>query len=608
MRFLVPLVAALVPLLITPGWLSTFDVTPKVAILLFGVALILLYPANQWANVRALWNASAGRWLVYLLAISWLACILSSALSFDGPLSVHGSLWRRFGLLTTTGLLLYILLAAAWLALDRGNLLAMLQFCTAAGGLASLYGIAQYFGFDPLLPAKAYQAGEGAFTIVRTPGTLGHADYFAAWLVIIVAFALMLQRMESQKWRRIAAATVAVLAVIGIFLSGTRSAILGLAVGAIVFTARTRIRPSALLVTVALAVACVAALFYYSPAGERMRARVFWSMDDTRGGARLLLWRDAARFSMHHPWAGFGPETFATEFPRFESVQLAAAYPDFYDESPHNIFLDALTGEGLLGFAAIAGLCALGLWLFFKTPAPLAAGLIAAICCQQFSVLILPTALYFYLLVAMIVVTVIAKPEPPTKRTPFWLFPIYAFFALPLAFYALQMLIADHAFEQAKHAMAKGDASAAAARYRGVLAWNPPGAGYDLDYSRDMAELAGSTQIFATRLQARQQALEAGVRATTNASDRQNAWYNLALQFAAENDTVSVERSLRNAIAWAPNWFKPHWTLAQLLEITGRHNEAVAEAKTAVACDGGHDAEVSATLRRLLQEQDSRPK
>ena len=31
---------------------------------------------------------------------------------------------------------------------------------------------------------------------------------------------------------------------------------------------------------------------------------------------------------------------------------------------------------------------------------------------------------------------------------------------------------------------------------------------------------------------------------------------------------AGVEHALRNAIAWAPNWFRPHWTLAQVLALT----------------------------------------
>ena len=75
--------------------------------------------------------------------------------------------------------------------------------------------------------------------------------------------------------------------------------------------------------------------------------------------------------------------------------------------------------------------------------------------------------------------------------------------------------------------------------------------------------------IFSTRLAARQQALDAGVRAVRSAEDRQNAWYNLAMLLAEQNDAAGAERALRNAIAWAPHWFKPHWALARLLALSG---------------------------------------
>ena len=39
---------------------------------------------------------------------------------------------------------------------------------------------------------------------------------------------------------------------------------------------------------------------------------------------------------------------------------LSQAYPDFYHESPHNILLDALTAQGVVGFLALAALIALG--------------------------------------------------------------------------------------------------------------------------------------------------------------------------------------------------------------------------------------------------------
>jgi O-antigen ligase len=601
MRFLVPLVAALVPLIITPGLLSSFDVTPKIAILLFGAALILLYSRENWRNLRILLSAPAGRYFAALLAAAWLACALATALSPYRALSLHGGVWRRFGLLTTTGLLLFVLLSAAWLAVDRKNVLTLLRWCTVSGGLAGAYGIVQYFGWDPLMPAQAYQIGEGSFAIVRPPGTLGHADYFAAWLVVVTSLALALERMETAKWRKIAAMTIALLAAVAIVLSGTRSAILGLAAGAIAFVILARPRISVRTVALGFLLMAASAAFYYSPPGAKLRARVYWSLDDARGGSRLLLWRDSWRMAANHSLSGFGPETFATEFPRFESIQLARAYPDFYHESPHNIFLDAWTGEGIVGLLALAGLCALGLWAFPRTPAPLAAGFVAALISQQFIVFVPATALYFYLLLALLVVmrTPATTPQEDHHRPSRWLFPVGWAISLLLALFALHLIAADRALYLTHREIAAGNAAQAAREYKAVLAWTPPGAGSDLDYSRAMAQLANRTAVFTERLEARQQAMEAGVRATSTSPDRQNAWYNLALLFAAENDPPSVERSLRNAIAWAPNWFKPHWTLAQLLEITGRHGEALIEATAAVERDGGHDPEVLDTLRKL---------
>jgi len=387
-------------------------------------------------------------------------------------------------------------------------------------------------------------------------------------------------------------------------LSGTRSAIVGLIIGAMVFALSRRSRIRARVVGLGLASAAVLVLFFFSPLGDKLRARLYWSLDDPRGGARLLLWRDSLRMAWNRPWAGFGLETFSYEFPRFESLDLARAYPDFYHESPHNIFLDALTEQGLFGLLALAGLCGLGLWAMPRAPARLAAGFVAALACLQFNVFILATALYFYLLVALLVVMAIR--DVPASQNPNhwsrWLWPVGWIIGLMLTVFAVHLVAADRYLQVAQREIAAGNAGHAAQAYRTYLQWNIKGSGADLDYSRAMEQLANRTQVFATRLLARQQALEAGARATSTADDRQNAWYNLAMLFAAENDTVSVERSLRNAIAWAPNWFKPHWTLAQLLEITGRNQEALSEAAAAVERDGGHDPEVTETLRKLQQK------
>jgi O-antigen ligase len=610
MRLLAPLIAAPVPLVVTPGLVTYFDVTPKIAFLLIGTALILLYRAENIRNVSAVLRTRVGRWWVALLAAQWLLSVIATAFSTNPALSLNGGNWRRFGLIPETGLLLFVLFAGAWLGADRGNIRTLLRACAGAGALAALYGIAQYFGWDPLMPAKAYQAGEGPFTIVRPPGTLGHADYFAAWLVIVAFFSLALERLEEKRWLKVGALIATGLAIFAIVLSGTRSALLGLLIGAMVFiiAGRPRIRAG----IVAISLACLAgfSFFFFSAPGAKLRARLHWSIEDVRGGGRLLLWRDSLRMAANRPVQGFGPETFSTEFPRFESRDLARAYPDFYQESPHNIFLDALTSRGLIGLLLLMALCGLGIWAGLQllwrgdaVGAPLAAALAASLVSQQFIVFIVPTALYFYLLLAILVGAAIS-PDVPEGSKARWYAPVAFAAAVFLAVFAVRVFAADAALALAERRIEAGDAARAAQAYRVVLQWQPAGAGSDLRYSRAMQQLSRAP-LFATSLLARQEAIKAGIAATRTAEDRENAWYNLATILAASNDAVSVERSLRNAIAWAPNWFKPHWTLAQVLELENRHDQALSEAAEAADLDGGHDAEVTETWKRLQAIQRS---
>ena len=131
--------------------------------------------------------------------------------------------------------------------------------------------------------------------------------------------------------------------------------------------------------------------------------------------------------SLDRPWIGFGPDLFAAEFPKYQSTELARAYPDFYHESPHNSILDALTGSGI--FAALALLLVFGTGIRAGLdPTPdnrvlahvLVSALVAVFVAQQFTVFTGPTALYFYLgaglLAGLIKRNELPRPFSPTYR------------------------------------------------------------------------------------------------------------------------------------------------------------------------------------------------
>ena len=96
---------------------------------------------------------------------------------------------------------------------------------------------------------------------------------------------------------------------------------------------------------------------------------------------------------------------------------------------------------------------------------------------------------------------------------------------------------------------------------------------------------------------------QAADRATDSAEEPFSTWYNLAQISSLHNDYDGTEASLRRSIAAHPNWFKPHWMLAQELRLVSRLDEALTEATLAVELDGGKHPEVAATLEDVRQRQ-----
>src|SRR5438552_14873644 len=91
----------LVALLVTPGWVFYFDITPKLIVLLLATAI---GAAGVQPARRTLFTA--------LIAASLLSLALSTALSPTPAISAIGTNWRRFGAITQAAILFF----AWWLS------------------------------------------------------------------------------------------------------------------------------------------------------------------------------------------------------------------------------------------------------------------------------------------------------------------------------------------------------------------------------------------------------------------------------------------------------------------------------------------------------------
>ncbi len=587
MAVLLAVAIAFISLIVTPGYYFYFDVTPKIVVLLAAVGLLLVWAAVS-ADIRHGYSRLS-RCFSLLLLLNVVSLAVSTLFSKRPELSLFGTNWRRYGSVIQGAICLLAWLVMLICAGRPARVKVVLRGVTLAGAIGAIYGVAQYFGWDPLLPRVAYQVGEGIWAIVRPPGTLGYASYFATWLLMVAFLGAALAVMDDSKaWRRFGMA-VALVAVFAMWLTGTRAAILGLVAGGVVWLSIRKRFVTGRIAAFTLAALIASAVFYFSPLGQPMRSRARWFAEDPWGGARMSLWQDSFHMATHRLATGFGPEVFTGEFPHYESAKLARAYPDFSHESPHNMFLDALVAQGLPGLVLLLALCGVA---FATSRSPeIRAGLAAAIVSQQFTAFTIPTAMMFFVVLGLLV----ALEGPLVKpRRSISFIAAAAPVAAALLYLAVRFSVADHALALTKRALDNGDLRSANGHYQEYERRRLPGGTADLWYSRSLLGLASKSAVIASG--------EAARRATETAEDPFNAWYNLAVVCGSQNDAAGSERGMRAAIAAHPNWFKPHWILAEILHREGRLKEAQQEAQVAADLDGGKDQEVERTVSEIRGE------
>ena len=276
-----------------------------------------------------------------------LSLIVSTVFSAQPELSFAGSNWRRLGLVTHGSLLLFTLALAGWLTSGANRITHLLRVITAGGAVAAAYGALQYFGLEWFVPAEAYHVGEADWAIVRPPSTLGHAGYFATYLLHVVFIALCVGKTDPLRgWRKFGLA-VAGLSSAAVILSGTRAAILGLVVGAALLWFWYRPRLSRRPVVGRGGGGRDRRWFSTSRPWDRSCAAELTGISMTcRGGARLWLWSDSLRMGADHWVTGAGLETFSSEYPRYQSIGLAQAFPIAITSLPTTYSWMRLRGRG----------------------------------------------------------------------------------------------------------------------------------------------------------------------------------------------------------------------------------------------------------------------
>jgi len=576
---------AATPLALVTGIFISHDVIPKFFLLTLAAASLLFLISRWSACVAELWERTAGRWFLILIAAQIVSLTISTVLSVQVPLSLGGTVWRRFGLIGQVAVLV-IAVAITSLAAARPAWIATLTRAVAVcGGLAASYGMLQYFGFDPILDRRLYMI-EYFGGVVRPPSTMGHALYFSAYLVPVVFIALASGLRESSAlWRRIQL-VAALLAAVAIVLSATRSATIAEIAGGAYFAWRMRARlPKARYVAAAAGFVVLAlAGFVLSPAGANLRARARqWPSDF--GGPRLAMWKELPGLIAQHPLFGEGPDTFAGEFRKVESRELSRAYPDFVNETPHNIFFDAACAQGIPGALILAALFAFG-WRLPGGDDPLGSGLHAALLgiliSSMFASLTLVESLYLWTTVGLLVAREAASEPGAIREQAIELqFPRLGAFAgaSALVLAGLAITIQDTDWARLGAAVTAGDTAGAREAWSGATSISLGLPSYELWASREWALLGTSPgRSQAGSPESWKFAADAAARAEASDEERFSGAYQASVLAVAASDLTRAESEAKNAIALAPDWYKGHLLRSQILQFMGRNDEAAREA------------------------------
>jgi O-antigen ligase len=259
---------------------------------------------------------------------------------------------------------------------------------------------------------------------LKAQGALGHYVNFAEILMLIgcLTWAVLLGVAPQRRGLRLLLALFFVALVAAMFLTETRAALAGLALGCFVSILILTGKRSRLWATATLAIFVLAALLWI----RHTRGPHWMGTHDAGTSFRTMMWEDGMRMIPLHPWFGVGMETIRTHWIEWH----IRAYSFFHDESHfHNDMIQIAVERGLLTLAAwlwfVVGFIVLLVGLIRKArtrsrfAASVATGVLAGFAAYQLTALvhydlgIEPVAmmLYFYVGVALATDRILETPE-----------------------------------------------------------------------------------------------------------------------------------------------------------------------------------------------------
>ncbi|TAL50349.1 O-antigen ligase family protein [Patescibacteria group bacterium] len=280
--------------------------------------------------------------IIILLLILMLAMSISALFGADPFNSFFGNASRPTGVFFYLHLSVFFFYLIEILSLDQKWKSRLIHLVTAFAGVAALYGLLESW----LLPAFVKIDG-------RVGSIFGNPSVFASFLLLPLFFSLGCFQ-ESRRPKIFLFLASSLIIVSAIFLTGTRSALVGLLAGALFWISlrahHAHLPRKSLALWFITFVVLFAGMFFavrtMVPTDHALYRLTDFS--DTNTQARFTYWKLALMGWLDHPFLGVGSENFYTIADQYGDPS-ATIFTSVWPDKSHSAFIGRLLATGLVG-------------------------------------------------------------------------------------------------------------------------------------------------------------------------------------------------------------------------------------------------------------------
>ncbi len=320
-----------------------------------------------WVCLMLVFREARLKWKPLTVAVAIFVGVVALATAFGA--NPYRSFWSNYERME--GLVTHLHLFAYFLVLTHvfrpKDWAVFWNLFLVSGVVQNGYALFQKLGY--------LKSPQGGF---RVDGTIGNPTYVAAYLVFVLAIALLLLFQAKGRWLRVWYGFVAAFSLLTIYFTATRGVILALFVGAIAsgvyYLVRVRAETSRAKLAKRIVSGCLVLLvlaavgikvFRQSPIVKQSEilSRLS-SISLKEGTSRFLIWNMGFQGFKERPILGWGPENYNIIFAKYYSPKLYTQEP-WFDRS-HNIVFDWLISAGILGLASYLGMFITAVYILWR--------------------------------------------------------------------------------------------------------------------------------------------------------------------------------------------------------------------------------------------------